>query len=318
MTLSGSKLYGTNTENSDTDIKGIFIPDMDEVLLGKDPSNITFTTGNDNEKNSKDDIDFSLVNIRTFFNQLKKSETGAVDIFFSMYSEDTIIFEDKGFTETLKENKDIFLNTNMKSFIGYALGQTKKFQIKGDRYNELDSFVKTFSDTFKENKRMKMSEIWSDLKENISKMKYKYIEIKNAETSNGRQGEYLSILGKLYFNTNTCEYVIERVEKLYNQFGNRTKTISEESFDKKAISHALRISLEVKELLETRFIQFPLKEKELVLKVKNGEVDMEETLNLIQETLSEVDALIETSDIPKHCSEKEVNELLLKILKGRE
>ena len=31
-TLTGSKLYGTNSENSDTDIKGVFLPDIKDLL----------------------------------------------------------------------------------------------------------------------------------------------------------------------------------------------------------------------------------------------------------------------------------------------
>ncbi|QQV91959.1 hypothetical protein vBKpMFBKp34_100 [Klebsiella phage vB_KpM_FBKp34] len=56
-TIFGSHLYGLNTPNSDTDYKGIFIPDAKDILLGKAPKTIQSSTGDKHSKNTKDDID---------------------------------------------------------------------------------------------------------------------------------------------------------------------------------------------------------------------------------------------------------------------
>jgi len=146
LTLSGSKLYVTATPNSDTNYKGIFIPTIEQIILSKAPNVITRNTNNSNEKNSKDDIDFTLYNITEFFNHLKKSEIGAIDILFSMFNKDNIVFENEEFTKLMKENYELFLNENVKSFIDYILGQTKKFGIKGARYNDLKNNVTVFDE----------------------------------------------------------------------------------------------------------------------------------------------------------------------------
>lgn len=41
----GSHLYGLETENSDMDYKGIYLPKLDDVLLGKDAGEIRSSTG---------------------------------------------------------------------------------------------------------------------------------------------------------------------------------------------------------------------------------------------------------------------------------
>jgi len=87
VTVSGSKLYGTDNENSDTDLKGIFIPSKESVILKKDLSSYVRDTNNSKIKNSAEDIDFTLHSIYSFFGQLQKSETGAIDTLFSMWSE---------------------------------------------------------------------------------------------------------------------------------------------------------------------------------------------------------------------------------------
>jgi len=242
LTKSGSKLYGTDTENSDLDIKGIFVPSKQSILLKRDLDHYVRDTNNTKVKNSKDDIDFTLISIHKFFSLLSKSETGAVDILFSMWSENAIIFENKQFTDTIKENYRYFLNKDMKSFIGYALGQTKKFGIKGARYAELDVFVNDFRVDFEKGKTNKLLTKFDDLKEYIKIKNFKYIKFTTAKTTrnSNTEGEYLVILGKMFEGTVTIEYFYDRINKLYNQFGNRTISTSKSAEKNKDIIDELK------------------------------------------------------------------------------
>ena len=52
----GSHLYGLNTPNSDVDYKGIFMPTLEELLLGTYPKTIVTSTGPEHAKNSADDV----------------------------------------------------------------------------------------------------------------------------------------------------------------------------------------------------------------------------------------------------------------------
>ena len=133
----GSKLYGTDNPNSDTDYKGLFIPSKESVLLKKDIEHYNFNSNNTNTKNSKDDIDLQLFSIYKWFSLLKKGETGAIDILFSLFREDTQVFNDPKYTLVLKENYRRFYNRNLHSFLGYCVGQSKVYNIRGERFNEL-------------------------------------------------------------------------------------------------------------------------------------------------------------------------------------
>jgi predicted nucleotidyltransferase len=231
VTVSGSKLYGTNNENSDTDIKGIFIPSKHSVLTKTDLDHYVRDTNTSKTKNSVDDVDFTLHSIYQFLGQLSKSETGAVDLLFSMFSDHVYKIETPE-SEIIKENYKYFLNSNMKSFIGYALGQTKKFGIKGARYDELDSFVTEYLNKIptdvvdKSNKIGK--NLFEDMKKFVSLKEYKYIKFIKAPGPRGSGNydeiEYISVLGKLFEGNVNIPYFIDRVMKQYNQFGNRTKS----------------------------------------------------------------------------------------------
>ena len=308
LTLSGSKLYGTDSKDSDTDYKSIFIPDVNDVLLRRDTKSISFTTGEKDSKNTKDDIDFTLHNVIDFFNMLKKSETGSIDLLFSMFRGETIVFEDEVFTNLIKKNYKSFLNTNMKSFIGYALGQTKKFGIKGDRYNELDSFVHSFSNSYDVSSSTKLEVIFDELEDFISEYKYIKFIMAPGPRANGSQRDikYISVLGKMFSGDVSVEYFFERINKLYKQFGNRTKTIANTASktDFKALSHAFRISSEVRELISTKFIKFPLSEREYIKDIKVGKLEFEVVVEEIQDILEEVDELLLKSELPEKPDEK--------------
>ena len=130
VTKYGSKLYGTDNPNSDTDYKGIFIPSKNDVLLKRDLEHYNFNSNADNSKNTKDDIDLQLFSVYKFFNLLKKGETGAMDILFSMFREDTQVYNDEAFTSVIMENYKKFYNRNLHSFIGYCVGQSKLYNVR--------------------------------------------------------------------------------------------------------------------------------------------------------------------------------------------
>lgn len=318
VTISGSKLYGTNSESSDTDYKGIFLPSKESVLLKTDKDTYSENTNNSKEKNSSEDIDFTLHSVYQFFNLLKKSETGSVDMLFSMFREDTIVYENKYFTNLMKNNYKSFLNKDMKAFVGYALGQAKRFGIKGARYDELRNFVQYFeSIPIKPQENLKLGTVFDIIEQELETKQYKYIKTLMAPgpRSNRVQPDikYLVVLGKMFSGDITFDYFLDKINEQFNQFGNRTKTIAdtESKTDFKALSHSLRIMKEVFELVETGFIQFPLTYADEIKQVKSGNCNVEEVIDNIQNNLDSIDYKLETSHLPNKADEKLINELLL-------
>ena len=314
VTEFGSTLYGTNSENSDKDYKGIFIPPIDDLILGKASENFKFNTGNSNSKNSKNDIDIELWSVNKFFKLLKNGETGSIDLLFSMFREDTILFEDKAFTSKIKENYKLFLSKNMKAFIGYCLGQASKYGIKGSRYGDLLKFRQEL-DNFKDEDTtsfvIKMLELTKDYEVN----NFKYIKVIEKEDK-----KYLSVLGKLAIENLTIKELKERTDNQLKQYGDRTK-LALEGVDWKALSHAVRVLFEMVEIIETEFLVFPLKGRGYLKQIKyNSKVEnLDYILELISSQLKMIEKLLEQSKLPEGISKsnlKKIDELLLSIVKG--
>lgn len=127
-TVFGSRLYGTDTPESDTDYKSVFLPTVDEILTGRIPKSITMSTGKHNDKNTKDDVDHESFSLHYFMQLLYQGQTVALDMLHGNVEEVTTPM-----WRELKEHKHEFYTKNMKAFVGYARKQAAKYGVKGSR-----------------------------------------------------------------------------------------------------------------------------------------------------------------------------------------
>jgi len=314
VTQYGSKLYGTDNPNSDTDYKGIFIPNHTSVLLKQDLEHFNFNSNDNNTKNGKDDIDLQLFSIYKFFSLLKKGETGAIDILFSLFREETQVYNNEKFTSILKENYKRFYNKNLHSFLGYCVGQSKVYNVRGERFNELHLFVEYFNALAKEQGEEKLESMFPLIEELFKNKKYKYIKFITAPISRGsgehKEGLYIEVLGKRFFGSVKVKYFSEKITDMEQQFGNRARA-SAKGVDFKALSHAVRVIDEVEELIDHQFITFPLKNKVYITSVKEGNEQLENVMDYIDQKLNVVQAKLEQSTLPEQSDEQFINDLIL-------
>ena len=127
LTLTGSKLYGLDTSESDTDIKGIFIPSKKDLLLQK-AINVFSSNTQNKSKNTNQDIDFTIFSIHHFLNKLEKSETHAVEMFYSMFREDTILLQTYE-VSVIKDYRSSLVSINLNPFIKFGDSILKKCRL---------------------------------------------------------------------------------------------------------------------------------------------------------------------------------------------
>ncbi len=81
----GSHVYGCNTPTSDTDYKGVFIPPMRDVLLGKQPkTSVVKSTGQSHTKNTNEDVDDEMFTLQGFLRMVAEGQVVALDDFVCM------------------------------------------------------------------------------------------------------------------------------------------------------------------------------------------------------------------------------------------
>jgi len=282
----GAHLYGTGTPDSDVDYKGIFLPTKEQLLLGRIPKSHNYSTGREESRNTKNDIDIELYSFHYFIKLACDGQTVAMDM---LHAPENMILQKSKIWDAIVKNKQKFYTKNLRSFIDYARRQASKYGIKGSRINAALQVLEILK---KEDPSKKMREVWNQL----PRVEHCYDV---APDPNGMR-QY-QVCGKSFQESATIGYVIPIVEKFYNDYGRRAKLAAEnKNIDWKAVSHALRAAYQTKEILTEYTINFPLRTADFLVKVKQGKLDYLSEVGPVLETLmEEVESLALTSNLPE-------------------
>ena len=318
LTRFGSHLYGTSTEQSDQDFKGVFIPTIEECILGKVPKQISFKsnkpTGKEASKNSSEDTDIELYSLQYFLKLLQKGDTGALDMLHAPIGNSSIVLRKTDIWGFLHANREDFYTTNLSAFIGYCRNQAAKYGIKGSRLNDAKK-VLDFLRPYRADARL--SKIWDVLPEG------EHIHKIGVDTSDGSPDyRFYQVCGKKIQETVTVEYARGIIDRFYEAYGKRAQLAAEnKGIDWKAISHALRCAYEMEAIYRNGDITFPLPQADYLLAVKNGERDyLTDVAPKIEFLMAHVEEYAKRSSYPNKVNIKRYEEWLVKIysLKDKE
>ena len=147
-TQFGSRLFGTSTPASDTDIKHIELPDIQGLLVGRRIANrVVKTNAIENTKNGPDDIDTEFIPIQSLARDFYEGQTYALEIAFSIegrHAKQTHydrlgnvapMDPSSEFCQFIDELKSTFLTSNIKAMMGYVVNQASLYSFKGERLN---------------------------------------------------------------------------------------------------------------------------------------------------------------------------------------
>lgn len=278
--LHGSHLYGLNTPESDLDMKGIFIPDPKDILLGRAKRSYSITTGNDKSKNSKDDVDIEMFSLQQFILDAAKGETYALDM---LHSPKDKIITDSSVWQYIHQNRSAFYTTNMTSYMGYVMKQAAKYGVKGSRLAALRE-VKEFMDALQIHENPRLRDLKVPLPQNEFCF-WTHIE-ENPDTM-----PYYTMMGRKYMAGVKIAEFCGAVDKLWAEYGDRArKAEANEGIDWKALSHALRGGLQLLEIYRTGDLRYPLADAEEIKLVKAGKLSFAVVQERLEEIVENVDA----------------------------
>jgi len=302
----GSHMYGLDTPNSDMDYKGIYLPDLDELLLGTAAKNISFTTGDNTSRNGAEDVDEDWMSLGEFMKLALKGETVALDMLH--VNPDLVNVEldpEYGYIWTeLVKLRHLFYTKNLKSYMGYVKKQAAKYGLKGSRIANMRESIKVLEQF---NVELLLSDVWYGLPEN------EYAKKIEMQTKTGQTNHFYEVNMKKYQDTNSVGYALERIQTALDSYGNRALLAEKnEGVDWKAVSHALRAGFQLRGILKSGGFSYPLKETEYLAKVKAGELDYKtEVSNVLEAVITEIDELVLVSDLPQTVDVKFWNNWLL-------
>jgi len=299
--VHGSHLYGLNTDSSDIDYKGVFLPSLSDIVQLKPVHEIRHSTGSNTEKNTSDDIDMDFYSLQKFLKMACDGETIAIDMLFAP---DNMIMETSAIWENIRENRHLLLTKNMKAFLGYCKRQAAKYGIRGSRLKAVEETINylkkkqgPFADRLDSDFTIEMG------LEGVASAYPEYVKIMDGFQKGDKwvDKKVLQVCESKYDFSCKLHYVIDGLQKKYDSYGERARQAkNNEGIDWKAVSHALRAGYQLKEIYETGNLVYPLKKADFLLKVKRGELDY---TNVVAPTLEmlidEVEVLASKSNFPE-------------------
>ena len=302
--LFGSHLYGTATPESDTDYKGVFLPSKRDILLNRIPKSVNSSTKKHNTgKNTAEDVDTEIYSLQYFLKLACEGQTVALDM---LHAPEDMILESSTVWEEIVSERHRFYTNNLKAFIGYARKQASKYGVKGSRLNAVKLVVGMLNCV---EESTKLSDIWEDLP--VGEHLF-FVE------PNPNGIPQYQVCGRTMQATQTAGYTRKILVKFYEEYGHRAELAAKnEGIDWKAISHAVRAALQVKEILVDNTITFPLKDADTLLKIKQGKLDyLTEAAPILESLMDEVEELSLKSSLPAKVDQKYWDDFLIKVIEN--
>jgi len=305
-TRYGSHLYGTNTETSDQDFKSVVLVPIGVLLRGVSVKNSVKSTGQDNSKNTPDDVDEEFIPLQVFARDFFEGQTYALEMAFALVNNnENVTVYDPMVVEFTNELVDNFLTRNVSSMVGFAFSQAHKYGVKGRRLESIEQFdqiLRLHISLHGVNVRL------SSVSDDVERHKTKYLYNSEYDVGGYNQGMMpcVKIVDKVFPYALKITEAHDRVKALLKQYGSRSKEAKDMGgYDWKALSHAVRISGSAVGLLKHGTIHNPVNEDEkiLLLNIKSGRLSWDEVEAVINERLESIDALLTTTVLPEKTHE---------------
>ncbi len=283
----GSHLYGTATEDSDVDIKAVYLPSARDILLQTiQPAITAGRTKPAREKNTAEDVDFEAYSPHKFLSLLAEGQTVALDMFFA--PSQFFIEEPSPIWADIQAVGRHLFNKKAASFVRYCRQQANKYGIKGSRMmsaRKAEVFFKQALEHYPSASKLYLLE-----KELEDLIQYEFITLGLIENVNGGTTKYIEVCGKKLLYNASIKSAHEVIQRLISEYGERALAAEKnKGIDWKALSHAVRIGYEAIEFLTTQKITFPRPEAEHLVAIKQGKLNFKTVAEEIEGLLAKLE-----------------------------
>jgi len=331
--ISGSKAYGLNTPNSDTDLKGVFL------LPKKEFYGLNYTEQINNDTN--DEVYYEL---KRFVDLLLKNNPNILELLSS--PSDCILYKHP-LINNLKP--EIFLSKLCrKTFAEYAISQIKKSKGLNKKItNPMDKTRKSFLDFcfiihgqgsitlnnwLKQNDYLQqdcglikvphMKDVYSVFHSSQSKNN-EFKGILSKENSNevllSAVPKNLQPIAVLNFNkdgySKYCKDYRDYWEWVEKRNGNRFENTIEnnKNYDTKNMMHTFRLLNMSEEIAKENIINVRRPDREFLLKIRSGDYEYDDLVKMADEKIFKVNELFIKSDLQDYPNFEICNNLLSKL-----
>lgn len=280
VALQGSRLYGTSRPDSDYDIRAVFLPPLIDLLDSRQKDAFSFSTNDD----TLGHCEITLWSFPFWLRLLHGGDTNATDLYFAFTHPNGVLYE----SEDIKRFRVLcparsILPRDLKGMRGYVRSQALKYGAKGQHYQAGQLVLDAATAFNSQTREAKVRSFWSAFigsREGRRVLRDFSSEVTLIKTPDNRDA--LKVLEKIFYLESPLHLLVSSLTPIVNAYGHRSRAALEGA-DWKALSHSLRVLEEVTELHKAGEIRFPLRNADLLAKVKRGEIKHDEVIAMLEQ-----------------------------------
>ena len=282
---SGSHLYGTADRESDFDLRGVYLAPLESIILGNARETVRATTSGDDVANQPGDFDAEFVELRKFLEDALAGQAYAVEL---LNVPDELALVSTDLWESLLDSPHALVSRRVEPFVGYCRAQAKKYADKRQRLRVIEETLEILEQA---PRGERIERVADELPLDEPYLRLVEQPIRGTE----QPVTLLDVAGKRFEMRAKIKKAVDSLRRLRDAYGERVRQ-SRHDRDWKAISHAYRIAFELRELLRTGGIEFPLEQADLIRRIKHGEVPYEQIQREIPKLVDE--AIATPTELP--------------------
>lgn len=294
----GSHLYGTATTDSDLDLKGVYLPDVRDILLQRVKATVSSSRAKvPGEKNTAADVDREVYSLQRYLQLLADGQTVALDMLFAPDAVMTV--EPSSLWREIQATGDRLISRRATAFVQYCRQQANKYGIKGSRVAGARKVLALLADAqARLGRAAKLEVIATDLIDLATTTEH--VRLVDLPGSGDRSLRHLEVCDRKISFMATLRTAGDIAQRLVDEYGQRSlQAERNEGVDWKALSHAVRVGREALELFRTRRITFPLPYANHIQEIKRGVIPYMTVATEIEQLLEDVEAAAEASSLPE-------------------
>lgn len=312
-TVFGSHLYGTDTPSSDRDYKGVYLPKVEDLILGSAQNIVSLKRPKmPGEKNTSGDIDREYMSLQKFIKLACEGQMVAIDMLHAssyMWERSSDVWDE------LRARRHEFYSRNMSAFVGYARRQAAKYGVKGSRLACAREWLALMEKDPNRHMAGVVAEAVAEYPEghHIWEHARPYPDQHKPEVC-------LEVIGKMFTGTSKAGNYISSLRLYVAEYGERARMAeANEGIDWKAMSHAVRAAYQVLAIFDSAYDGMPQLELPLPVSVacelvyiKTGKLTFKQVSERLDVLMGEVAVMSARSTYPDHIDPRSFDDLVLR------
>ena len=301
LTFGGSHSYGTNTDDSDVDIRGIAIERKNEILGLSNFEQFT--------NNQTDTIIYAL---RKVINLMLNCNPNVIEM-LGVKEDHLFILTEEG--KLLRDNMNLFLSKKViNSFGGYATAQLRRLQnsLARDNYPQIEKEKHILGSIMNQIKHLKQH--YNNFTNEEIKL---YLDKSNKEDF---EEEIFMDIKLTHYPLRDFKNIyseMSEVIKGYGKLNHRNRKKTELSLHKHAM-HLIRLLIMGAEILEGKPVQtYRENDREFLLNIRNGKYTYDEIFQMVDEYDNKFKYAADNTNLPAKPNFNQIEELVIAINESR-